>query len=230
MKPIEIRVSRKKLRALKLLVFGVGLLWAIFLVDSRLRPMITTIAQYQAKLAVTETINQAVLEILSQEDMGYDKIIALTEDEQGQVRSISTDMRTVNRLKAEVSNQVSNRLMEASNQSVLIPLGTILGGEYFSGRGPEIEFQVLPTGYVETDFYNQFQSAGINQTLHQIMLSVRVTVAAVAPLYTSSAQVDTNICVAETVIVGEVPEAFTDINGDRSDLIGLYNDYGAEKP
>ena len=67
-----------------------------------------------------------------------------------------------------------------------------MGGQILSGRGPEVEFRVIPAGYVHTEIYNQFQSAGINQTLHQIMLKVDATVSAVMPIYTVTTEVTTN--------------------------------------
>ena len=91
-----------------------------------------------------------------------------------------------------------------------------------------MEFKVLPVGYVQTEIYNSFQSAGINQTLHQIMLKVTATVSAVIPAYTVTTDVTTNLCIAQTIIVGKVPTAYTDINGEQSDLIGQINDYAAE--
>ncbi|MEM1484076.1 sporulation protein YunB [Oscillospiraceae bacterium PP1C4] len=227
MKGITIRISKKKLRALKMLFSGVAIIVCILALDSRIRPVMTTLSTYQAKLAATKSINDAVIDVISQEDVVYNNIISLTKGETGEVSSISTDMITINRLKAEITNKVSDRLKQDASRSIYIPLGTILGGQFLSGRGPKVEFKVLPAGYVKTEIYNSFQSAGINQTLHQIMLSVNATVSAVAPVYTITTDVNTNICITETIIVGKVPNAFTDINGDKADPIGLYNDYAA---
>ncbi|MCI8648541.1 MAG: sporulation protein YunB [Anaerotruncus sp.] len=230
MQPITIRISRKRRRALKLLMVGMLLAGLAFFTDSRLRPLVTTISTYQAQLAATRSINYAVLQVLDQQDIDYDSMITLSRDQEGEVSSISTNMVAINRLKAQVETQVSSQLLVDADHPILIPIGTVFGGQFFAGRGPNMEFQILPAGYVTTEIYNSFRSAGINQTLHQIMLSIRATVSAVAPVYTVTTNVNTNICIAETVIVGRVPEAFTDINGDRSDTIGLYNDYVAEPP
>lgn len=228
MKPITVHVSRKKLRAVKLLIVGMFLILSVFLLDSRVRPLITTISTYQAKLMATKSINDAVIQVISEEDVVYNNIISITQNEVGEVASISTDMITMNRLKSEITNKVSDKLIENSTRGIYIPIGTIVGGQLFSGRGPKVEFKILPAGFVHTEIYNSFQSAGINQTLHQIMLSVDATVSAVMPIYTVTTEVNTNICIAETIIVGKVPSSYTDINGDQSDELGLYNDYQAE--
>ena len=229
-KPIVIRVKKKKLRAIKLVLAGVLAMVLVLVMDSRLRPLITMIASYQAKLSATRSINNAVIEVISKEDVVYNNIISMVQDENGEIASIETDMITVNRLKSEITNQISDQLLEDSDRAVLIPIGTVLGGQLFSGRGPNMEFRILPAGYVHTEIYNNFESAGINQTLHQIMLSVDATVSAVAPVYTTTPDITTNFCIAETVIVGKVPQAFTDINGDKSSLLNMRNDYAAEPP
>lgn len=226
-KPVTIRVSKKKLRALKMIAIGTTLVLLVALLDSRVRPVITTLSTYQAKLAATQSINDAVIQVINEEDVIYNSIITLTQADDGEVSSISTDMITINRLKAEITNKISDRLKLDASRTIRIPIGTVLGGQILSGRGPRIEFKVLPAGYVHTEIYNNFKAAGINQTLHQIMLSVDATVSAVSPVYTVTTTVNTNICIAETIIVGRVPGAFTDINGDKADEIGMYNDYGA---
>ena len=227
--PITIRISRRKLRAWKMLFCGLLLLLLLILLDGQIRPIITTVTDYQAKLAVTRSINEAVLEVISEEQVSYNNIIKMTTAPDGEVTSLHTDMVAMNRLKAEVSNRVADRLEADAGQPVQIPIGSLLGNQYFAGRGPELCFQVLPAEYVITDFYNEFRSAGINQTLHQIMLTVTAKVGAVMPPYTVETEVKTDICIAETVIVGRVPESFTDINGDDRGMIDKVNDYGAAR-
>ncbi|MGI5966529.1 MULTISPECIES: sporulation protein YunB [Anaerotruncus] len=228
MRPVTIRVNKRKLRGIKMLAVGLALLMVIVVIDGRVRPIITTISSYQAKLEATKSINDAVIEVISEEDVVYNSIISITQGKNGEVSSISTDMISMNRLKAEITNKVSDFLSDNSTRPVGIPIGTLMGGQILSGRGPEVEFRVIPAGYVHTEIYNQFQSAGINQTLHQIMLKVDATVSAVMPIYTVTTEVTTNICIAETIIVGQVPEAYSEINGDHSDPINMYNDYKAD--
>lgn len=227
MRPITIRVKKKKLRALKCIIIGVALLVALSALDGRVRPIITTIATYQAQLMATKSVNDAIIEVIDEEEVVYNSIVSITEDKNGEIASISTDMISMNRLKSLITNKVSEYLERDSAVPINIPVGTLLGGQFLSGRGPMVDFRVLPAGYVHTEIYNQFQSAGINQTLHQIMLSVRVNVSAVLPFYTVDTEIDTNICIAETVIVGNVPNAYTDISGMSNDMIGLSADYGA---
>ena len=230
MKQVVIRISRKKFRAVKMLTAGCLLIGALMLLDSMIRPMITQTFIYQANICATDTINRAVLKIISQENVEYSSIVLLQEDEEGRPAFLETDMVALNRLKAELTSEITANLNEDANKPVQIQLGTILGGQYLAGRGPTLEFEVIPMGYVQVDFHNEFLSAGINQTLHQLMMDVKAPVSAVLPFYSVTETVHTEICIAETVIVGQVPQAFTDINGDHSDDIQLHNDYKAELP
>ena len=203
---------------LLLLALAVGL-------DGRVRPLITTAFTYQAKLYATRAVNDAVLAVVGEGDVRYGSIIRARENEEGRVTFLETDMAAMNRLKSEITNEVADRLQRAAEEEVALPLGTLLGGNFLSGRGPSVRFRVMPAGYAETDFYNDFRSAGINQTLHQLMISVQVPVSAMMPLYTVTTDVTTTVCVAETVIVGDVPESFTDISGDGRGLLDKAGDY-----
>lgn len=230
MKPVTIRIKKKKLRQFKIIAFVMAIVVGVFWLDSRIRPIICMITTNQAKLSATRSINNAVIHVISEEDVVYNSIVNIQKDEIGEVSSLETDMIVMNRLKSLITNKVSEQLILDASNTVRVPIGTLLGGQILSGRGPIVEFKVLPVGYVQTETYNNFQSAGINQTLHQIMLKVTASVTAVIPAYTVTTDVTTNLCIAQTIIVGKVPTAFTDINGEKSDLIGQINDYGAQPP
>lgn len=230
MKPVTIRIKKKKWRQIKIMAFIMAMVFGVFWLDSRIRPIIKTITTYQAKLAATRSINNAVIHVISEEDVVYNSIVTVDKNDVGEVSSLETDMIVMNRLKSLITNKVSEQLILDANNTIRVPIGTLLGGQILSGRGPIVEFKVLPVGYVQTEIYNHFESAGINQTLHQIMLKVTASVTAVIPVYSVTTDVSTNLCIAQTIIVGKVPTAYTDINGEKSDLIGQLNDYGAQIP
>ncbi len=223
------RRQRKKRRRLgwKLLILGVLCLVAAVQIDARLRPLMTTAFTYQAQLHATRAINNAVLEVIDEEDLRYESIIHTQTNDVGRVTFLETDMVAMNRLKSEISNAVSDRLVRVAQEEIELPMGTLLGGNFLSGRGPEIGFRLIPAGYVVTDFYNEFQEAGINQTLHQVVITIQVPVNAMLPLYNVTTEISTSVCVAESIIVGEVPQSFTEINGDNRGLLDQVNDYAA---
>ncbi|MCI8755276.1 MAG: sporulation protein YunB [Oscillospiraceae bacterium] len=221
------RKKRRHRTAVKMVLAGILLCALLLGAEHRMRPMIETVAAYQARLLATRNINDAVLDIVQEENVQYNNIVNVRQGIEGQVTSLTTDMVTMNRLKAQVTNRVSEYLEKQTMQEVKIPVGTLIGGSVFSGRGPLVEFRLFPAGYVETDLYNDFQPAGINQTLHRIMMTVKVRVVGVIPFYSVTADVNTSICLAQTVIVGKAPSSYTDIEGGVSPFISQY-DYGLQ--
>jgi len=190
-----------------------------------MRPVVESIAAHQVHVFSARTVNEAILAELSREGVYYGNIVNVSRNAQGDVASIQSDMREINRLKANVANTVARELEMLGATTMRIPLGTLLGNEVTSGRGPAVEIKVYPTGYVQTELYSQFTSAGINQTLHQIILGTSVQMMAVIPGYRIECETTTNYMIAQTVIVGNIPESFTQINGDQAPLISKINDY-----
>lgn len=191
----------------------------LFFIDSYLRPIVKTMAAYQAKVYATCAINNTVADYLNEWGTGSHRIIEVTYGAAGEVSTIQTDMVALNRLKAEITQAVTEEIIKLEEQSMKIPVGTLLGGQVFSGRGPGVTFKILPAGYVETNIVNHFDSAGINQTRHQIYIEITASVVAILPGYTSSTEVTTSICVAETVIIGAVPGTFAEFNMGESGRI-----------
>ena len=139
-------------------------------------------------------------------------------------------MAELNRLQAGLTQRITLYLAKLRHQSVFIPLGTLLGGAIFSGRGPQVEIRLVPAEFVKTSITNVFEGAGINQTRHQIMLKVQVQMTAIIPGYSVSTQTDTDICLTETVVVGLVPEAYTVVGNGTDPLVGMIHDYDAARP
>ena len=106
------------------------------------------------------------------------------------------------------------------NQFVSIPLGAALGVTILAGSGPRIRVQILPVGAVSALFSTEFQSAGINQTRHKILLTLEATVRLVIPNGVEEVAVSSQMAVAESIIVGLVPDSFVDVNND-SEMLNL---------
>ena len=65
---------------------------------------------------------------------------------------------------------------------------------------------------------SEFASKGINQTIHKINLYLTCKVSILTPIETISETIETTVLLAETVIIGEVPENYyyyDDINSDK---------------
>ena len=216
---------RRRLLLLRTVALLTGLVVLLAIGDSHFRPLIKSYGMTQAKLVATQVVNEAVAKVLQGEGVQYADLVKVDKDKAGDIISIESDVLKINSLKAEVTSAISEELRTNERMTVHIPLGTLLGWEIFTGRGPKIPIHISINGAVLTTMSSAFQSAGINQTNHQIMMSVQVLLHAAIPGYDSTATVDTNFIIAETVLVGKVPDSFTDVDGDKSDIVGKIFDY-----
>lgn len=203
-----------------LLLFGV-----LAAIDAQIRPMIKSMAAYQAKVYATRVINEAVSSQLTGNAVSYDALVKVTTDYNGRVTSVQTDMVRLNLLKAMLTDAASQQLALLQSQTIRIPLGTLLGWQLFSGRGPRIEFKIIPAGFVQSQLNHSFDSAGINQTRHQIVMQLNANIIAILPGYTTASEISSSLILAETVIVGVSPESFTQVLTKNDDTAGLIADY-----
>ena len=217
------RKYRKNLKPkIKIMVFLFYLLFFVVLIECQLRPLIKTIAASQAKLISNNAINEAVGEELEKSSVDYSDLVHIERDTGGKVLAISTDMVKMNALKSAVSVAIQNKINNTKEQNTSVPLGTLIGNDFLRGRGPDIPLRISLSGSVYTEFKSTFVAAGINQTRHQIYLNIRTSIYVLIPGYNVSTDIETNIAVAETVIVGEVPEVFANLDSeDTSDISDL---------
>jgi len=171
---------------------------------------INQISEYRVKSIVSKVVANAVGENFP-ENIDYEDIVSISRDENGVITSVQTDIGKLNRIFANVSRSVQTQLSELSDEKIAIPLGAVLGQTIFAARGPKINIRIIPIGSVETDFRSEFSSAGINQTRHRIYIIFKVEMGIAIPFVERKTVVTTSLPVAETVIVGEVPYYYIDI-------------------
>ena len=212
---------------IKLLGAALLLSGVMLLVDIRVRPIIEKTAVYQSKVLATRIINDTVYSELEDESIDYGDLVTIIYNSDNSISSIESNMVNINRVKARITKSVNDELSSLDEHDVSISLGTISGFEVFYNQGPLIPIKVQPEGYVEATLISSFESAGINQTLHRIIVEIKTDISAIIPGYTSSATVETQFVMAETVIVGTVPGTYTHVITGNEDLLSQINDYGA---
>ena len=94
-----------------------------------------------------------------------------------------------------------------------MPMGSLILPELFSGKGPAIPVRILSIRNSDASFNSGFSEAGINQTLHQLSMDVSVDVTVLVLGSTVSFTVNSQVVVAETIIVGDVPNTFLQTGG-----------------
>jgi sporulation protein YunB len=172
-------------------------------------PVIKTMAVNNTKNIATQTINSAVEKVLKGNDVGYDKLMILEKDSGGDITAVKSDTLQIDTLKYEITNEAVKELNAIDPKDISVPLGTVIGGQIFTGLGPQISVRVEPIGNVDTQIVNEFSSAGINQTRQQILLYIKTEITIIVSSYNVTTSVESNFTIADTVIVGNVPDSYT---------------------
>ena len=195
-----------------------AMIGAAIAVDAGIRPMVREAAAGQTQIAVNRIIQQAVLTVLEEDGLRYQSFVTLRQNQNGETTALTTDAVLINRLQGELLEKILQTLQETKQMTLQLPLGSLSGNQFLAGRGPMVTLHLRPVGMVKTKIINQFDEAGINQTRHRIPL---------LPGYRISSQAQSNVILAETIIVGLIPDAYTEVYGGTDDLVGMIQDYGA---
>lgn len=211
------RMRRRRFRVAALLCAGL----ILFLVlNSHLQPLIASYGLTQAKLVGTQAVNDAVTAVLEREGVRYTDLMRVEKDSQGSIVSVEADTVKINALKASVTTEILTQLKKHQNMTVRIPTGTLLNGDLLTGRGPRIPVKISLSGAAATQMSSYFESAGINQTSHRLVMDITVTLYAAIPGNDATTTLETSFIIAETVLVGKVPDTFLDVDGRVANLEG----------
>ena len=201
-------------RFFRWLALGVGIvLLLLILFRSRYNEPIRTLAQTQITNATSDLINDAIDKQIEAGDIHYDRIVYFEKDLNGRITALKTNMSEVNRLKTSTLNLINDEILALDTSDIGIPLGSLFISELFSGKGPIIPVEIISIRNSDAYFTSNFTQAGINQTLHQLSMSVLVDVAVLVLGETASFSVTSEVVVAETIIVGDVPDTFFQTGG-----------------
>lgn len=208
----------------RLFLGGLLLFLTVMLIAAavRLRPILEQMATTRVHNSVNRVVAQAVEEAVASGDIRYEALVTLEKDHDGRVTVVRSNMAAFNRLQAHILELILERIDQISTRELSIPAGSLTGSALLAGRGPRISVRMESVGSSAARFENEFMSAGINQTRHQIVLHVNVSVSILLPGFTTATQVANEVTVAETIIVGAVPDTYTYFGTDpaayREDL------------
>ena len=186
-------------------------LTVFLLLDARLRPFVRNTATVQAQNYAATVAGAAVPDVLHKAGANYSSLVEIVRDASGNIVSIQTDAMRINQIKSGINTAVASALSNLDGKELGVPLGSLTGLALLNGRGPRLNVIISLTGSAQTQFINEFSSAGVNQTRHQIFLKTTVTLLIVFPTATVTTAYTMNMLVAETIIVGKVPLAYGEI-------------------
>lgn len=203
------RINRRALTRLLALLLTALLLAAAVFAMLQLRPLLESLATTRVSNTVNRIISEAVDEAIQSGEIRYDQLISFEKDNDGRITAVHSNMAACNRLQVEILDIILARIDQVSARELSIPVGSLTGSALLAGRGPRIKVRMESVGSSSARFENEFSSAGINQTNHRIVLHIDVSVAILLPGFTTATKVSTAVTVAETVIVGAVPDTYT---------------------
>lgn len=209
--------SKKTIRRCIALLLVMGVLWTLLRMVVYVRDLSSAMAMSDAEDIVVDTINEAVIDILRAGDYGYDYFVTQDKDQAGNIVSLDTNMSRVNAFSSQLLYEVAK--LDRESIPIHIPMGNLAGSSLLLSKGPNLEIEMIMLTSAHIEFQSQMQAAGINQTEHRLILSVVVDIDILVPWGRASSQVVREVIIAETVIVGNVPNMY--VNTTENDLYGL---------
>ena len=160
---------------------------------------------------ITSVVNEKINEKMREGQYDYNYFVTLQKDENGDITAISANMTRINTLASDILREV----IDSTNSGALdikIPAGNLTGSNLLIGRGPEIPVRVIMLTSSYSNFRSELSQAGINQVRHQIILELTVEIDVLMPWEMKSSEVKTEVLIAETILVGSVPNTYLSLD------------------
>lgn len=181
----------------------------IGLLEFRLRPVVEQLAARQVNNHVTARLNGVLSPLVS----GNGNLVEIQRGTDGEILALSADTQQINQIRGQVVQAALDTLAQVEVHTLGVPLGSLFDFDLLWAKGPEVEVHSLVAGTVTTQVRSEFQSAGINQTLHRVLLDVEVPLAVLLPGSRGYTVAQLTLCMAETVVVGKVPQTYLNLSG-----------------
>ncbi len=183
----------------------------VFIFNKNLEPTISSLCDSNGRMIALRATNNAVYKYI--EGVSYENLVQIQKDDNNKITALVADAARINKISNLVSLEVQDYLDNNTESSITLPIGSLVGMKLFGGYGPKIKLKTIPAGDVETKFKSQFTAAGVNQTKHSIVIEVRIAIKILAPFYVETKTYTNEILVAETVIVGDTPNSYYNVEG-----------------
>jgi len=187
---------------------------ALFIISYLIIMAVLYLRQISMEMAVSDAIDIVVLDInsavgerMKNQDMSYDRFVSLEKDSDGAVTAIKTNMSEINALSTDILSDIVGK-GERRVLEVDIPLGNLLGSSLLMGKGPDVPLEIIMLTSSRADLRNDLESVGINQSKHRIVIELKVEIDILIPWDMVTTVVYSDVLVAETVIVGGVPQTY----------------------
>ena len=200
------------------------ILICILICNKSLKPTVSKLCDEKALMLARKASNNAVIEATN--GITYDDLVTIKQDSDGKINAIIANTATMNKISTNVTTEIENELDTLTkNVSIKVPFESFIGLNFFAGHGIRFSIKVIPIEDIKTEFKSTFESAGINQTKHRIYIDVITSIQTIAPFVSETKEFVNTIMIAETVIVGNIPQTYYNIEGienwDKKDSLEI---------
>ncbi len=205
--------KNKSLNFLGRILISVGLFVIAFVIafDCWFRPVLERLIEYRCKLIADRAVSRAITTHLDTTETDYSDIITFVYESDGNIGAVRTNPGKINTMKASIMELANKELISLGTEEISLTLGTLTGISYLYGTGAELTFKVKPEGVARSQLTSRFESNGINQTMHSIVLTINTEVSPLIPGLSESFLVENEFIISQTIIVGDVPDTFSNI-------------------
>ena len=202
----KVKISKKYVNIVTIII--VALLTVFFLIKT-ITQVFNNLCQSEAKATATKIVNDTIDDVM--ENYTYTDLVVINKDNDGKINSIHADTATLNKIVSNIATNIQKNIDSQENRDIYIRLGTFTGITLLSGRGPKVPIRISSIGNIDTNIKSEFESAGINQTIHRITLETKCEIQILTPFNTIVSSVEDKVILAENIVIGEIPESYFDI-------------------
>ena len=192
-------------------------IFTFYVIRNAINPIIDELCIDKAKNIATKISNEEATVVMDK--YCYDDLITIIRDSDGNIKILKTNTKNINQIMSDIPVSMLDKFKQSENANISLHLGSILGTKIFSATGPKINIRIANVGNVDTKLKSEFISQGINQTLHRIYLELNCEVTILTPYDTIKQKIDNQVLIAESVIVGDVPYSYYNMNGNGETTI-----------
>lgn len=219
-KRIKIFYSDNKTIKKKLVIVLLIVVIVLTVVSSvrSINPIFEELCKEKAMTIATEIVNTESTNVVHKYE--YKDIVSINKTEKDNI--LKTDVTVINDIASDIAVEITKKLQEREKEKIKIPIGALLGNKYLAGMGPAIDILIIPVRTVKTDIKTEFKACGINQTMYRIYLEIVCNVNIVTSYKTINTEVVNQVLLVETVVVGNVPETYYNLEGiDKDNSIDI---------
>lgn len=208
-------VTLRQMKIKKSFVFFTLLIVVIVVIVSfhykKIETSLIEVCQSNAHSIALKCTEDAISENIG--DITYASIINIEKTETGKIVAITSNVNELNKLSNRLVITLEENLQKNQSSHINVPIGILLGSKSFGGYGIRVNVKTLPVGDAKIEYLSHFDDVGINQTRHRIIIKITSQVKIIAPFTTILDEYTKEVVLAETILIGDIPNSYYNING-----------------